>query len=66
MLRYFWYRSTDAVKNSFDWLVGLSRRVRNFGVVIDSQIDFKKHVLIIVNVCSFDLRHINKISRYFQ
>ena len=41
-----------------------SRIVRNLGVVIDRHLVFKKQVTSIVSVCSFHLRHINKMSRY--
>ena len=36
--------------------------VRNLGVVIDRQLDFKKQVSTIVSVCLFHLRHINNIQ----
>ena len=45
-------------------MITTSRFVRNLGVVIDHQLDFKKQVSSIVSVCSFHLRHINKMSRY--
>ena len=36
--------------------------VRNLGVVIDRQLDFKKQVSTIVSVCLFHLRHINNMN----
>ena len=47
-----------------DATITASRFVRNLGVVIDHHLDFKKQVSSIVIVCSFHLRHINKMSRY--
>ena len=43
-----------------DATITASRFVHNLGVVID----FKKQVSSVVSVCSFHLRHINKMSRY--
>ena len=47
-----------------DATITASRFVRNLGVVIDRHLDFKKQVSSMVSVCSFHLRHINKMSRY--
>ena len=47
-----------------DATITASRCVRNLGVVIDRHLDFKKQVSSIVSVCSFHLRHINKMNRY--
>jgi len=47
-----------------DATITVSRFVRNLGVVIDCHLDFNKHLSSIVSVCSFHLRHINKLSRY--
>ena len=47
-----------------DAMITASRFVRNLDVVIDRHLDFKKQVSSIVSVCSFHLRHINKMSRY--
>ena len=47
-----------------DATITASRFVRNLGVVIDRHLNFKKQVSSIVSVCSFHLRHINKMSRY--
>ena len=41
-----------------------SRSVRNLGVVMDRHLDLKKQVSSIVSVCSFHLRHTNRMSRY--
>ena len=47
-----------------DATITASRFVRNLGVVINRHLDFMKQVSSIVSVCSFQLRHINKMSRY--
>ena len=47
-----------------DATITVSRCVRNLGGVIDRHLDFKKQVSSIASVCSFHLRHINKMSRY--
>ena len=47
-----------------DATITASRVVRNLDVVIDRHLDFKKQVSSIVSVCSFHLRHINKMSRH--
>ena len=42
-----------------------SRCVRNLVVFIDRQLYMKKQVSQTVSACSFYLRHINQISRFF-
>ena len=42
-----------------------SRYVRNLGVFIDRHLDVKKQMSQTVSACSFYLRHINQISRFF-
>ena len=41
-----------------------SRSVRNLCVVMDQHLDLNKQVSSIVSVCSFHLRHINRMSHY--
>ena len=45
-------------------MITASRCLRNLGFVIDRHLSFKKQVSNIVSVCSFHLRHINKMSHY--
>ena len=54
----------DSVIRVGDATITLSRSVRNLGVIIDRNLDFKKQVSSIVSVCAFNLRHINQMSRY--
>ena len=46
-------------------IITASRCVRNLGVFVDRHLDMKKQGSQTVSACSFYLRHINQISRFF-
>ena len=61
----------DSVIHVGDATITASRYVRNLGVIIDRNFDFKEQVSSIVcafncqvSVCAFHLSHINQMSRY--